>query len=163
MVLQKLLVKQGNHGLSKISCIKFSFASEKEVKKEANTEKKQEAYITDRISDFKDFYKISVPENNHIEGYATEEGTLKYSKRNKAAVSKNHFRTPLGTNLHLSSVGVSSYGLTYDEEEDKLLVFNSFIDTVQSGGCNIMDTSLNSMGMAGERTLGAAVRYLIKH
>lgn len=74
-------------------------------------------------------------------------------------MSKLHFRNPFGSNLKLSSIGMGTSGTGYDED-DRILAFNSYIDAVQSGGVNVLDTSINTMGMSGERILGSVLRYL---
>jgi len=42
-------------------------------------------------------------------------------------------------------------------------MFNAIIDSVRSGGVNIIDTAINYRYMKSERTIGAALRYLIKN
>ena len=40
-------------------------------------------------------------------------------------------------------------------------MFNGIIDSVESGGVNVIDTAINYRYQKSERTIGAALRYLI--
>jgi len=39
-------------------------------------------------------------------------------------------------------------------------MFNAIIDSVESGGVNVIDTAINYRYMKSERTVGAALKYL---
>jgi aryl-alcohol dehydrogenase-like predicted oxidoreductase len=61
--------------------------------------------------------------------------------------------------LTLSSLGVGSYYGAPDEIGD-LKLFNAIIESVLSGGCNVIDSAINFRYQKSERTIGAALRYL---
>lgn len=42
-------------------------------------------------------------------------------------------------------------------------MFNGIVDSVISGGVNVIDTSLNYRYMKSERSVGAAVRHLVNN
>lgn len=42
-------------------------------------------------------------------------------------------------------------------------MFNAIIDSVMSGGVNVIDTAINYRYMKSERTVGAAVNHLINN
>ncbi len=39
-------------------------------------------------------------------------------------------------------------------------MFNAIVESVESGGVNMIDTAINYRYMKSERTIGAAIRYL---
>ena len=78
-------------------------------------------------------------------------GTMKYDP--------NHFRKTYGDQLNISSVGIGTY-VGAPEREDDLKMFNAIIDSVESGGVNVIDTAINYRYMKSERTVGAALKYL---
>jgi aryl-alcohol dehydrogenase-like predicted oxidoreductase len=39
-------------------------------------------------------------------------------------------------------------------------MFNAIVDSVLSGGVNVIDSAINYRYMKSERTVGAAIRYL---
>jgi len=41
-------------------------------------------------------------------------------------------------------------------------MFNAIIDSVESGGLNMIDTAINYRYMKSERVVGAAIRYLLE-
>jgi len=41
-------------------------------------------------------------------------------------------------------------------------MFNAIIESVQTGGLNVIDTAINYRGQKSERVIGAALRYLIE-
>lgn len=61
--------------------------------------------------------------------------------------------------MTLSSIGLGTYVGKPDSEDD-LKQFNAVIDSVRSGGVNVIDTAINYRYMKSERTIGAALRYL---
>ncbi len=46
------------------------------------------------------------------------------------------------------------------DTEDDLKQFNAIIDSVRSGGVNVIDSAINYRYMKSERTIGAAIRFL---
>ena len=40
-------------------------------------------------------------------------------------------------------------------------MFNAIVDSVNTGGVNVIDTAINYRYMKSERTVGAALRFLI--
>lgn len=78
----------------------------------------------------------------------------------KDLVDENHFRSPFNSNLKVSSVGLGTYHGD-PTDLDALKTFNAIIDSVKSGGVNILDSALNFRYMKSERTIGAALRFLI--
>lgn len=42
-------------------------------------------------------------------------------------------------------------------------MFNAIIDSVKTGGVNVIDTAINYRYMKSERTVGAALKFLIKN
>lgn len=95
-----------------------------------------------------------------IGGFASKNGTLKYKNRKPDLIPASNFRIPYKTDLNLSSIGVGTYVGSPDEEDD-LKMFNALIDSVLSGGINVLDTAINYRYMRSERVLGAALNYLI--
>ncbi|KRX03253.1 NADP-dependent oxidoreductase domain [Pseudocohnilembus persalinus] len=122
-------------------------------------EEQNDVYYKLRSDDLQQYYHGSgYTEKERLDGYATPEGTKKYAQINPL-VSKDHFKTPYGSDLKISSLGIGSYRNSFEEIE-RLVVFNSYIESVLTGGVNYLDTSINSSGMSSERVLGAVLRYL---
>ncbi len=74
-----------------------------------------EHYLTIRNQEFKDSYKLKSP---RIPGFASKEGTFKYSQRRKDYVNEKHFRKPYHDDLLLSSIGLGTYQGAPDENDD---------------------------------------------
>lgn len=101
--------------------------------------------------------------NYRLPGFATPEGTFKYSQRNRE-IPKENFKIPnLKSNeqLHLSTLGYGSYIGDPIHEHD-LLVKKAVMDSVASGGVNVIDTAINYRYMKAERTIGVALKELSK-
>ncbi|EAR85009.1 aldo/keto reductase family oxidoreductase (macronuclear) [Tetrahymena thermophila SB210] len=113
--------------------------------------------LIQRKSDFEQLYKVKYTDK--LVGYATAEGTKKYSELKKDSVDPTNFSTPFKSDLTLSSIGFGSYQGTPDKEDD-MKMFNALIDSVNSGGINVIDTALNFRYQKSERSIGAALRYL---
>ncbi|MBA3320364.1 MAG: aldo/keto reductase [Pyrinomonadaceae bacterium] len=94
-----------------------------------------------------------------INGYATHDGTARYSERLRAgqATADNHFR--LEQNLWLSSVGLGTYLGEWDEETDRRYA-QSVVRAVELGA-NVIDTAANYRFQRSERAIGAALRELL--
>ncbi|CAK80842.1 unnamed protein product (macronuclear) [Paramecium tetraurelia] len=114
-----------------------------------------EHYIQKYQQNFKDIYNLSYPP---IPGHATIDGTKQYSSNN-SEIPKSHFRTNYRNNLLLSSLGIGSYQGAPDQNND-IMLYGSIIDSVLSGGVNVIDTAINYRYMKSERVIGAAIRAL---
>jgi aryl-alcohol dehydrogenase-like predicted oxidoreductase len=73
--------------------------------------------------------------------------------------NKVHFRTNYHNNLSLSSLGIGSY-IGAPDVNDDIKLFGAIIESVKSGGVNVIDTAINYRYMKSERVIGAALRYL---
>jgi len=125
---------------------------------EPEAPKAPEPFETLRREEFKRIYS---PEYKpRIPGQATTAGTKKYSTRNPN-VSKDNFRKPYRDDLSLSTIGYGSYVGAPDEIDD-LKMFNGLIETIESGGVNVIDTAINYRYQKSERVVGAVLRYLLE-
>lgn len=88
-------------------------------------------------------------------GYATPEGTLKFSHGSGAAEA--NYKKFSG--LSLSNVGIGTYLGDTDAETDKAVV-NAIKQSVRSG-INVIDTAINYRSQKAERSVGRAVAELI--
>jgi aryl-alcohol dehydrogenase-like predicted oxidoreductase len=95
-----------------------------------------------------------------LEGYATPEGTRKYTEY---AFSKGkprkHFKFFDG--LLLSSLGMGTY-LGQPNEEDDEAVENAVYQSVKSGAVNVIDSAINYRAMRSEKSIGRALVRLIR-
>jgi aryl-alcohol dehydrogenase-like predicted oxidoreductase len=95
-----------------------------------------------------------------IEGFATSEGTKKYTEY---AISQgrpiSHFKS--FDSLHLSSIGMGTY-LGQPSEEDDQAVENAVFESVKSGAVNVIDTAINYRAMRSEKSIGRALLRLVK-
>jgi aryl-alcohol dehydrogenase-like predicted oxidoreductase len=95
-----------------------------------------------------------------LEGYATPEGTRKYTEyafsRGKP---RKHFKFFDG--LLLSSLGMGTY-LGQPNEEDDKAVENAVYQSVKSGAVNVIDTAINYRAMRSEKSIGRALVRLIR-
>ncbi len=96
-----------------------------------------------------------------LSGYATAEGTERFSERatNSKPIADNHFRTDF-QRLSLSSLGMGSY-LGQPTAEDDALMSAAVIKSVMSGSINVIDTAINYRHMHSERAIGEALNTLI--
>lgn len=85
-------------------------------------ELKDEHYLSFRKDEFKKYYNFGKKEKL-ITGFATTEGTLKYSESRKDFVHEKHFRKPYHDNLTLSSIGIGTYVGAPDENDDLKVLF----------------------------------------
>ena len=93
--------------------------------------------------------------------FATKEGTKRYSER--ILTANNHFRvTSKETgSLTLSSLGMGTYLGEMDDNTDKL-VEQAVVQSIESGGINVIDTAINYRYQKSERSIKRALFYLIK-
>jgi len=99
----------------------FSYETNPNESDSHTLELNEEHYLTLRNQDFKDSYKIKATTN--FPGFATPEGTLKYSQRRKDFVHEKHFRKPYHNDLTLSSIGIGTYVGAPDENDDLKVYF----------------------------------------
>ena len=101
----------------------------------------------------------SSPTYEILEGYATPDGTRKYTDY---AVSqgkpRSHFKS--FDNLNLSSLGMGTY-LGQLSEEDDQAVENAVYQSVTSGAINVIDTAINYRAMKSEKSIGKGLLRLV--
>lgn len=103
----------------------------------------------------------NINSNNRTQGYATEKGTLNYSKRNPK-IPKSNFKSPKlksDETLTLSTLGYGTYIGDPIYEHD-VLVKDAILKSVETGGINVIDTAINYRYMKAERTVGVAIKEL---
>lgn len=88
-----------------------------------------------------------------IAGYATAEGTDRFSKRFPAALDTGFYRLAQG--LTVSSLGIGSYLGEMDAATDE--GYRQSMLAALAGGINFIDTSLNYRNQLSERAIGAAI------
>lgn len=93
-----------------------------------------------------------------IAGHATAEGTSGYAARFPDARDNGFFREANGWTV--SSLGLGSY-LGERNEECDLAYFSSVIDAFR-GGINFFDSAINYRHQQSERSIGSALRKLIR-
>ena len=76
-------------------------------------------------------------------------------------VPARHFRKPFHSPLELSSVGLGTYIGAPDDQTD-FDVYNAVKLMIISGGINVIDTAINYRCQKAERTIGVALKSLIK-
>jgi len=91
-----------------------------------------------------------------ITGYATPEGTKKFSERQNQDSHKNYKNIH---NLTLSNVGIGTYLGNPDTETDKLV--EDAIKKSILGGINVIDSAINYRAQKAERSVGNAISQLI--
>jgi len=91
-----------------------------------------------------------------LEGYATPEGTRRYTKRFHEA-APTHFRDAGA--LCLSSIGVGTYLGDPDDSTDA--GYAAAIRLALSRGCNVVDTAINYRCQRSERAVGTAIRQAV--
>lgn len=101
----------------------------------------------------------SPPTYETLEGYATPDGTRKYTDY---AISqgkpRSHFKS--FDNLNLSSLGMGTY-LGQLSEEDDQAVENAVYQSVRSGAINVIDTAINYRAMKSEKSIGKGLLRLV--
>jgi len=99
-----------------------------------------------------------------IEGFATPEGTHRYSERFPALLQARHFRSAKVKgleNLEFSSIGLGTYLGEPDDASDQLYI--QAIETAVRVGINVFDTAINYRHQRSERNVGAALQQSIHH
>ena len=91
-----------------------------------------------------------------IEGWATLDGTARYSERFREVAASDHFRNQ--QDLWLSSIGVGTYLGDADGETDAR--YAESVATAVESGANVIDTAANYRFQRSERSIGAALREL---
>jgi len=153
-------------GICKVA--KYSFASQGSDKDDIlpTIDPNQERY--DNFLQNVSVYEEGLDDNLHpyfmssdiIEGHATAEGTLKYSKRHDDEIPSSNFRSPFDSDLKLSSVGIGTYVGPPDDKTDYLM-YEGIKTSVMSGGVNVIDTAINYRYQKSEKTVGRVLNTLI--
>jgi len=91
-----------------------------------------------------------------ITGYATSEGTKKFSERQNQDSHKNYKNIH---NLTLSNVGIGTYLGNPDTETDNLV--EDAIKKSILGGINVIDSAINYRAQKAERSVGNAISELV--
>ncbi len=98
-----------------------------------------------------------------IQGFATAEGTLRFSSRFPQFQSRGHFRRPQSVpgpnDLWFSSLGLGTYLGEPDDASDQL--YTQAVETALRSGINVIDSAINYRHQRSERSIGAALRHLI--
>lgn len=98
-------------------------------------------------------------------GYATAEGTERYYRRsqydeyNEYNVSSDHFKTPLKSDIKVTSLGYGTYTGEADDITD-FHMYDAIKQSVLTGGMNNIDTAPNYRYMKSERTVGKILTTL---
>ena len=95
-------------------------------------------------------------------GKGSLEGTLQFKQERSSVmdVQERHFRLSQDSLFHLSSLGIGSYKGDLNPSTD-LRLFNAIQESVSSKAINYIDTALNWRYMRSQRTVAAAIKYLI--
>ena len=101
-----------------------------------------------------------------LSGHATYDGTTKFFKRaigegdaDDLDVHPGNFRTPLHSDLKLSSLGIGTYMGDPDDLTD-FYMYDAIKQSVLSGGINHIDTAPNYRYMKSEKTVGKILTSL---
>ncbi|MBD0300058.1 MAG: aldo/keto reductase, partial [Nitrososphaera sp.] len=101
----------------------------------------------------------SPPPYEILEGYATPDGTRKYTDYAiLQGKPRSHFKS--FDNLNLSSLGMGTY-LGQLSEEDDQAVENAVYQSVRSGAINVIDTAINYRAMKSEKSIGKGLLRLV--
>lgn len=101
----------------------------------------------------------SSPTYEILEGYATPDGTRKYTDYAMSqGKPRSHFKS--FDNLNLSSLGMGTY-LGQLSEEDDHAVENAVYQSVRSGAINVIDTAINYRAMKSEKSIGKGLLRLV--
>jgi aryl-alcohol dehydrogenase-like predicted oxidoreductase len=99
-----------------------------------------------------------------IEGFATREGTQRFSERFNGLRQTGHFRQPNHVHgpaeLSFSSIGLGTYLGEPDEAGDQL--YTQAIGTALRSGINVLDTAINYRHQHSERNIGKALEAKIE-
>ncbi|HEU5401799.1 MAG TPA: aldo/keto reductase [Terriglobales bacterium] len=98
-----------------------------------------------------------------IPGFATADGTERYSARFSQLRNAGHFRRPEDTpgpgDLRFSSLGLGTYLGEPDDASDQL--YTQAVETALLSGINVIDSAINYRHQRSERSVGAALQNLI--
>ena len=89
---------------------------------------------------------------------ATAAGTTKYAQRFPGRAAGGHFRESQG--LVLSSIGIGTYLGPPSDKADQ--AYAACIAAAVERGINVIDTAINYRFQRSERSIGAAIRHLLK-
>ena len=89
---------------------------------------------------------------------ATAAGTTKYANRFPGRAADGHFRESQG--LVLSSIGIGTYLGPPSDKADQ--AYAACIAAAVERGINVIDTAINYRFQRSERSIGAAVKHLLK-
>ena len=90
--------------------------------------------------------------------HATAAGTAKYAQRFPGRAADGHFRESQG--LVLSSIGIGTYLGPPNDKADQ--AYAACIAASVEKGINVIDTAINYRFQRSERSIGAAIKYLLK-
>src|SRR5437588_397299 len=98
-----------------------------------------------------------------LAGFATAEGTARYSDRFPQLRDAGHFRQPENVpgagQLSLSSIGLGTYLGEPDDAADR--AYTEAIAAALRSGINVLDTAINYRHQRSERNIGAALQHVI--
>ncbi|MBV9885218.1 MAG: aldo/keto reductase [Acidobacteria bacterium] len=89
---------------------------------------------------------------------ATAAGTAKYAQRFPGRAADGHFRESQG--LVLSSIGIGTYLGAPNEKVDQ--AYAACVAACVERGINVIDSAINYRFQRSERSIGAAIKYLLK-
>jgi len=93
-----------------------------------------------------------------IKGFATHEGTERYTERFAEKKKSGHFR--LSQELWFSSLGIGSYLGGADDSADTL--YEEALRTAVLSGLNVIDSAINYRAQRSERSFGKALKILFE-
>jgi aryl-alcohol dehydrogenase-like predicted oxidoreductase len=98
-----------------------------------------------------------------LAGFATAEGTARYSDRFPQLRDAGHFRRPENVpgagQLSLSSIGLGTYLGEPDDAADR--AYTEAIAAALRSGINVLDTAINYRHQRSERNIGAVLQHVI--
>ena len=99
-----------------------------------------------------------------IEGFATPNGTRRFSERFSGLNQAGHFRQPRHVHgpaeLLFSSLGLGTYLGEPDEASDQL--YTQAVEAALRSGINVLDSAINYRHQRSERNIGAALKVRIE-
>jgi aryl-alcohol dehydrogenase-like predicted oxidoreductase len=90
---------------------------------------------------------------------ATPAGTQKYAQRLPGQAADGHFREAQG--LVLSSIGIGTYLGAPNDKADQ--AYAACVAAAVERGINVIDTAINYRFQRSERSIGAAIKHLLKN
>lgn len=107
------------------------------------------------------YQKYSTGKVEPIEGRADAKGTQIFSFR-RENVLQEHFNWNYNKDVLHSSISYGTYKADISEKGE-VSMFSGILDSVYSGVVNTFDTGIHWRYQRSERTIGAAIKYLIQH